>query len=287
MSCVLSSTSIVKQTQINYPVTLQKNIHSTPFSWCSCDGILCFPIDHSSAILWNPSIRKFKLLPPLEENPRKRVPYSRYSFGYDHFIHNYKTVVVTFCIGQNEVSVNTMGTDYWRRIHDDFPFYGPVHRPGVFVSGTVNWLAYDASCSYSPTIVSLDLENESYQKLSQPDLENYKRALGVVRDCLCIFASNHMLLDVWIMNEYGNKESWTKFYTVPYIRHGVYHFYTKALYISEDDQLLINFYYLESNELELVVYDSKNGTLKIPQIEIINRSLDPEVYIESLISPCS
>jgi hypothetical protein len=89
------------------------------------------------------------------------------------------------------------------------------------------------------------------------------------------------------MKEYGNKESWTKFYTVPYIRDGVFHFYTKALYISEDDQLLINFYHLESNELELVVYDSKNGTLKIPQIEIINRSLDPEVYIESLISPCS
>jgi hypothetical protein len=83
MSCVLSSTSIVKQTQINYPVTVtpQKNdAYREPSSLCSCDGILCFAIDPISAILWNPSIRKLKLLPPLEENPSKRVIYSTYSF---------------------------------------------------------------------------------------------------------------------------------------------------------------------------------------------------------------
>jgi F-box interacting protein len=291
ISCVFSSTCIVKQTQINYPVTVtpQKNGYREPSSLCSCDGILCFAIDPTSAILWNPSIRKLELLPPLGDNPQRRVIFSTYSFGYDHFIDNYKIIVVNFCIGQNEVSVNTMGTDYWRRIHDDFPFYGPVHRPGVFVSGTVNWLAYDASSSHSCAIVSLDLEKESYQKLSHPDLENDAdmRTLGVVRDCLCIFASNDMFLDVWIMNEYGNKESWTKLYSVPYIKERGFRIYTKDLYFSEDDQLLINLYNSGSNELELAVYDSKNGTLRIPQIQNIDRSMDPEVYIESLISPCS
>jgi F-box interacting protein len=290
MSCVLSSTSIVKQTQINYPVTVTvTNGYREPSSLCSCDGILCFAIDPTSAILWNPSIRKLELLPPLEDNPRRRVIFSTYSFGYDHFIDNYKIIVVNFCIGQNEVSVNTMGTDYWRRIHDDFPFYGPVHRPGVFVSGTVNWLAYDASSSHSCAIVSLDLEKESYQKLSHPDLENDAdmRTLGVVRDCLCIFASNDMFLDVWIMNEYGNKESWTKLYSVPYIKERGFRIYSKDLYFSEDDQLLINLYNSGINELELAVYDSKNGTLRIPKIQNIDRYMDPEVYIESLISPCS
>ncbi|GAU16387.1 hypothetical protein TSUD_117360 [Trifolium subterraneum] len=245
------SNSIVTQTQISYPV------YRKPFGFSSCDGIICFAIDHKCAVLWNPSIRKIKLLPPLEQYPKKRIPFSIYSFGYDRFIDNHKIIVMTFFIGQNVVSVNTMGTDYWRRI-DDFPFSGPVCGPGVFVSGTVNWLTYDStSISYLPFIVSLDLEKESYQKLLQPDLENGRWTLGVVRDCLCIVARDRGLRSD-----------------------------AKALYISDDDQLLINFYELGSNELDLVVYDSKNGTWKIPDIQNINRLMDPQVYAESLISPC-
>jgi len=41
------------------------------------------------------------------------------------------------------------------------------------------------------------------------------RTLGVVRDCLCVFARGGLFLDVWIMKEYGNEESWTKLYGVP------------------------------------------------------------------------
>lgn len=96
-----------------------------------------------------------------------------------------------------------------------------------------------------------------------------------------------MLLDVWIMKEYGNKESWTRLYSVPYMEDRGLRAYTKALYISEDEQLLMDCYVVGSNILKLVVYDSKNGTLKIPEIQNINRWMDPEVYIESLISPCS
>lgn len=59
----------------------------------SCDGLLCFAINKSLALLWNPTIRKFKELPSLQ------IPfYGRniYSFGYDHFIDNYKVVSVFY-----------------------------------------------------------------------------------------------------------------------------------------------------------------------------------------------
>jgi len=94
-----------------------------------------------------------------------------------------------------------------------------------------------------------------------------------------------MFLDVWVLNEYGNKESWTKLYSVPHMGDQGSLSYTKALYISEDDQMLVDFYELGSNELKLVVYDSKNGTLNIPEIQNINRLMEPVVYIESLLSP--
>jgi hypothetical protein len=60
--------------------------------------------------------------------------------------------------------------------------------------------------------------------------------------------------------------------------------YDKTLYIFEDDQLLIDFYDSD-HMLKLIVYDSKNRTSKILEIQDINYRIKPEVYIESLISP--
>jgi hypothetical protein len=40
--------------------------------------------------------------------------------------------------------------------------------------------------------------------------------------------------------------------------------------------------------MKLFVYDSKNGTFNTPEFQHSSSSyLDPEVYVESLISPCS
>lgn len=200
--------------------------------------------------------------------------------GYDPFIDNYKLIGISFCTNRNEVSVNTLGTDNWRRI-GDFPYSGYIHRSGIFVSGTVNWLAFNRPNSVA--IVSLDLENKSYQNLGS--VEGNFHNLGVLKDCLCIYTRNDMFFDVWVLKECGNKESWTKFYSVPYMEDQGSFSYTKALYISEDDRILVDFRDLGSNEVKLVVYDSKNGTFNIPEILNMNCLMEPVVYIESLILP--
>ncbi|XP_058755621.1 F-box/kelch-repeat protein At3g23880-like [Vicia villosa] len=280
------STSTVMQRQLTYPKILTQE-YGAPLDVCSCDGILCLTLDdrHRHALLWNPSIGKYNKLPRLETT-HKRNSFSLYSFGYDPFVDDYKVFVVSFSDGcnYNEVNVHVMGTMSWKRV-DNFPYCSSIRRSGVFVGGTINWLAYD-KMSYWRAIVSFDLKDELYQTLSQPDLENDLWTLGVAKDCLCIFASSQMCLDVWIMKEYG-KESWIKLCSVPYIENRGLYAYTKALYISEDDRVLMDFHELRSVNLKLVVYDSKNDTLKIPDIQAINHWMDPEVYVESLISPCS
>lgn len=57
------------------------------------------------------------------------------------------------------------------------------------MSGTVNWLPSDYS-----SILSLDLEKESYQQLLLPDYENENVwwILVVLKDCLCVFARSDM-----------------------------------------------------------------------------------------------
>jgi F-box interacting protein len=93
----------------------------------------------------------------------------------------------------------------------------------------------DAANSFQD-IVSFDLKNESYQTLLQPHLATNEWILGMVRDCLSIFANTKMSFDVWIMKENGMKESWTKFYSVPYMKDEGLYVYNKALYISEEEK---------------------------------------------------
>jgi F-box interacting protein len=284
-------TFTVNQKQVSYPDCLKIEYHS-PLHVRSCDGILCFTMyngDVSPPILWNPSIRAFNILPPLDNKSHlDKKPFSAYSFGYDHCIDKYKIVAVSGVEGIDEVSVYTLGTDTWRRI-PDFPYTGPFDAYGIFLSGTINWLSLDDVSSLC-VIVSLDLEKESYQTFYLPDFEKdpLRRTLGVLRDCLCIFASSDMFFDVWVMKEYGNKKSWTRLYRVPHIKNRPLCYYTtKALYISDDEQLLMDSKELESYDSKLVVYDSKDGTLEFPEIQNIGGWMEPEVYIESLISPCS
>ncbi|KEH44422.1 F-box protein interaction domain protein [Medicago truncatula] len=210
---------------------------------------------------------------------------------YDRFTNNYKIIAISSCNNHNKVvNVHTLGTDYWRRIQD-FPNHYPVPRPGIFVSDAANWLAHDRRSNAS-IIVSLDLEKELSQELLHPLCDNQQEnyiILGVLRDCLCIFSQSDKFFDVWIMKEYGNGQSWTKLLSVPQM--GDHYIYTKPLYISEDDQVLM--YFVKRGKFSLAFYDSINDTFKIPEAQnnihdlMIPEVCIPEVHFESLISPLS
>jgi len=222
-------------------------------------------------------------------------------YGLDEPLHNfslgvcltrnYKVVVVSFyqlymsiyfCI--YEVRVHTLGTNCWRRIRD-FPYRMSEIEgyPGKFVSGTINWVIF--SQDSSRVILSLDLCNESYQEISQPDYGLDERLcylnVGVSNECLCVLAHTKTFLDIWLMKDYGNKESWTKLFTVPFAKFRNYFNFANLLYIyEEEDQVLLEIHH------KSYVYNYKNGTLKI--LEIQGRPstfFNSYVYVESLISP--
>ncbi|PNX58502.1 F-box family protein, partial [Trifolium pratense] len=108
--------------------------------------------------LWNPSIRKFK------ELPRVRKPQSYQlgmrGFGYDPISDNYKVVVVL--LPSDNVEDNAEYTDNYFSHHE-------VKEVGQYVSGTINWLVYMDIMQGQCFIASLDLGDESYQKVLLPD----------------------------------------------------------------------------------------------------------------------
>ncbi|GAU20092.1 hypothetical protein TSUD_381840 [Trifolium subterraneum] len=237
----------------------------------SCHGIICFEIDHNFALLWNPSIRKFMKLPSLENKKQERC-YTSYGFGYvyDHFNDNYSYKVVA--------------VDYY----DDEGI--PLDRPGRFVSGTVNWLVSNVWHASPSVIISLDLDTESYQEIMLPDhgLKYVVTTLVVFKDCLSIFVVSETFSDLWLMDEFGNTESWAKLFLISYSFMGDSRCfpYIKPLFLFEDDQVLLECN-IEHFSSELAIYNPRDGSFKTTEIQNINRSIDHEVYQESLITPCS
>lgn len=87
-----------------------------------------------------------------------------------------------------------------------------------------------------------------------------------MRPCSC-----KIFFDIWVMKDFGNKESWTKLFIVPFAEFlGYYGYsrlgYTRLLYISEeDDQVVLDFYN------KIYVYNYKNRIAKIHEIHGFTR----------------
>jgi len=256
----------------------------------SCNGILCLADFKIGLIrLWNPSIRKFKESPPLEK-PQTFSQTMMYGFGHDPNTDHYKVVVILRArdssgnlfhknVDKPDVKVHTLGTNFWRSIQE-LPYDSlRFQQAGKSVSGTINWVVSKYLCRKSPCfIVSLNLRTESYQEVLLPDfgvVDTYSLHLGVLRNCLCMVSGD----DVWVMTEYANIESWTKLFTISYMRDpSTYCVFIKAIHTFEDGQVLLKF---SGDVKKLIIYNSRNGTSK--PIEFENTS---EVCVESLISPC-
>ncbi|KEH41874.1 F-box/kelch-repeat protein At3g23880 [Medicago truncatula] len=261
----------------------------------SCDGLICFQVNKSRALLWNPSTTKSKLLPlldiPLQANDGRTI----FTFGYDPFIHNYKVFSV-FCYDfkydgfhtingcKTEVKVHTLGTHSWRRIQD-FPSMVHDDEPGTIVNGKVYWFAYSyVSGCYTRHIVSLDLGKESYKEISLPDMMLVPLTMGCLRDSLSLVFHSNTFNDVWLFKECGNEDSWIKLIRLPRFGRDEDRFfsYSNVIYISEDNNhVLLNF--KDDDKLKWAVYDSKNDTSR--NIKTQDWSLvDSKVYVESLVS---
>jgi F-box interacting protein len=166
------------------------------------------------------------------------------------------------------IRVLTLGTDSWSTIPClPSQLIGELEvSPRKFVSGTINWAILDKKNDNSRVILSLDLEKESYQEISQPDygldeplLEFH---LGVSRDCLCILGQTKTFMGIWVMKNFGNKDSWTKLFNVSFATEFGHDDSIDQFYIFEEDgQLFLDFFG------QVHVYNYKNHTTKTPNIQ--------------------
>ncbi|GMN36501.1 hypothetical protein TIFTF001_006057 [Ficus carica] len=250
----------------------------------SCHGLLVLLNIDDDVALWNPSTRRYRKLPVSDiEFPPGNFPIVQfivYGFGYDPISDDYKLVRMVQFFGDDgedsfdsEVKIYSAKSNTWKRI-SDFPHYLRYKRGfGKLANNALHWVVSRKPLSdVSKLVFALDLVTEEYWQVPLPDFRDENlhinvEALGGSLCLLCNYvsddpdadwgsASDHV--DMWIMREYGVKESWTKFCTVvPSYVIGSFSYVFPIAYLKNGNQVLMN-----KNGEKFIVYDLESEKAK-------------------------
>ncbi|KAF9594152.1 hypothetical protein IFM89_028406 [Coptis chinensis] len=199
----------------------------------SCNGIVCLHHRPGSDVsLWNPAMRQSRVL------PKSPVPFPQadglinifVGFVFDVKTIEYKVVRFYFTgYGlKRRVDVYNLSTDSWKTLDVCLPVDFIASDPKTpYRDGTYCWLGRnDYSENPSSMILSFDITNEVFDTIPLPDIYSsnprcsipgYILVLAILQGKIACIEFRGVSLEteswnfeIWVLNEYGVKESWTK-----------------------------------------------------------------------------
>ncbi|XP_043700366.1 F-box/kelch-repeat protein At3g23880-like [Telopea speciosissima] len=258
----------------------------------SCNGLLCFTyskgrISYSDLIyLLNPATRELKELPPHPNSyssPFCEIFFNsfgstRIGFGFDPMSKDYKVVKLVNCIEHGHVWVYSLNSDNWRKLGGDIPiqvpkqlFVHPKSRKTPVVNAAIHWMVS------SGEIYLFDLVHEVFRELPPPPTpgkrRGYSKDILVMGGCLSVFFdcvlkenSTAYKIEIWMMKEYGVKESWTK-QLIVFNSHPFDYYFplvygwecTPLEFWNDDDQILFE---KSGGGNQLILYNTRTKTTK-------------------------
>ncbi|KAL2459246.1 F-box/kelch-repeat protein [Forsythia ovata] len=255
----------------------------------SCNGLVLLVNEEEDKFLVNPTtLKQVKIRDsPLALNKRKSS--WMHGFGYDVSSDDYKIVTLSYYdpedVNQPDtfVDVYSVKRGVWRRLEPSpYSHTFPDLSPGAFVNGSIHWLATTSKSSYTSVIAAFDLVDEKFKEIPAPGCLDEtvfvfnKLVTFGGRLCLIDDTQDNVRFDVWIMEEYGVKNSWVKFSVVlnsDWER-------VKLLCFIGDDEVLL---YID--EERLVVYNLKGGTSRDLIVDGVPALfIEGGAYMESLVS---
>ncbi|KAL9230472.1 hypothetical protein vseg_005818 [Gypsophila vaccaria] len=292
-------------TELTLPVTPKLVSGGTP----SCDGLILLKDNaKQTTLLINPTTKKVRVLPVPSHAFDSSKKYAVYGVGYDHITDDYKVVSQFYYLIEDEpvmavVLVYSVRNDTWKEV--DSSLYEPccvrkgtwkkvesfeyhlgynMSDSGIFVGGSVNWIATDVS-NWSSFIVGFDLVEEKFQVVPAPRSmfgEPYSSFydIGLLGGCLSVLSLGACeITNIWVMKEYGVGQSWTKIS----IGDGV-SVYGTQLSISTRRELVMAL--MKDGRAKDMIYDFDSATFK--DIEILGSVVHPifvGCFKETLVSP--
>ncbi|KAM3337298.1 hypothetical protein P3S68_031623 [Capsicum galapagoense] len=273
---------------------------------CCYDGLVLigvrnYPDKDFILLLWNPSTRESVVLP----NPKfSQEVTCTWGLGYDSTSDDYKILKID---GKERNEVLALKSGSWRKI-DDHPATGnPVlsgmdylaFRHGAldcvdtpsnmgylaFVHGAFHWV--DSLLNLS--VVTFSISDEVYGEIPLPegldlvfDIMHTKQGVSVLGGMLCVYSTRihqrEYTFKLWVMNEYGVKESWNQLFTIQST--DLYSITLK--YMFSDGEVLLRCSQLRRSGSVFKTSKESSGVWPQSDSECIQ---DGFVYTESLISP--
>ncbi|XP_050227780.1 F-box protein CPR1-like [Mercurialis annua] len=264
----------------------------------ACNGLLCFRVQENEDVcIINPFTRKQwwvlgTLLANFHNSSASSSPnvndvvWTGYGFGYDHVADDYKVVRIAE-ISHSRRSVNDdddvdMGLLEYEMVICyvktrvvrvlKIPYHTrTTQKMGVLVNGALHWVMGRNDDVSSPNlIVGYNLASCKFTEVAQPDFgdNGYRVDIGVFGVLLCVFAVDDMEMctDVWVMEEYGVKESWKKLCSIPHIE-TCYDFVRSLSFWRRGSEVL-----LELDQSRIVWYDMEKKTVRDVMLQKLQRS---------------
>ncbi|XP_031273134.1 F-box protein CPR1-like [Pistacia vera] len=214
-----------------------------------------------------------------------------YGLGYDVLIDDYKVVRGVISAASSgsssreaKVEVLELKTNTWRRIQYPHLSFN-IDGPGVFSNDHLHWLGIrdgESDWIYVPVIISFDLIEERFKMFAPVQEYNIDSlGLGNLGDNLVILCEREgTFYEVWEMKKNGAEESWTRLFSVSIEIFPYSEFDVTLVGFKKDGKLLLDF-----DGRELVVYNTKEETLRNFLIDDDWDHFAAVIYEESLISP--
>ncbi|KAJ8444624.1 hypothetical protein Cgig2_023687 [Carnegiea gigantea] len=172
----------------------------------SCNGLVCIGTPSSSLIIFNPSTGIYREVCYENSSLNDADAFTNYGFGFDDISDDYKVVKVT-----NGIYYDFYPDDYYR--------FGVRREVEVYSLKSDSWSLVEKTSNID------SMQQLGYGVLVDNHLLHWRNErtklvhLGVLDGCLCLLTENSASIgggNVWIMKEYGVKDSWVKFMRISF-----------------------------------------------------------------------
>ncbi|KAG5252469.1 F-box protein [Salix suchowensis] len=185
--------------------------------------------------------------------------------------------------------LDSLKANSWREIVAPSYLHYIVSRESVLIRESFHWLPIQG---HGLNIVAFDIRREEYCTVPLPNLESKSspryRNLGVLGQCLSLASSSFHNVEIWVMKEYGMKDSWVRLLLLEQssslcYRSGPYDLIPLAFVRDDNDdhKVLLKWMYDRS----LIWYDLKLKTYENVQIHGAPWLYQSYIFVGSLVSP--
>lgn len=256
-----------------------------------CNGIVLVMSD--PPVLWNIFSREYRVLPDCStelQAPFESYGKTAYGFGYDSVNDDYKVVRIaefrhkmSHIWMASETKIYGLKSNSWRRI-EDLPYPLPFLRGNwrVHVNGVLHTLVEDPEDMDAAVIMAFNVRTEKHSPMMMPPgirIRGIDVSLDVIDGCLSVVCTSRYRVTIWVMKEYGVRDSWFKLLTIspPLIERNDF---VKPLAYSRDRNRVL----LNCDDKRLVWYDLGKKSVEEIDVEGLPFVFYAEVCVETLVT---